>query len=143
MTIDLEIIDYDIEGAAYRDGELVDAAYLTATIRRRATIVDNAIVEHAGDPTPMRLDVSKLAESDRVSLFAAFHTLEQLVHRHALDHYMAHAASPAALEAQIARAAHAVKEHDEARRAIEAKQAELAALDEQLAKRRAQAAEQE
>ena len=127
--MDLEIIDYDVEGAAYRDGLVVDGAYLLATVRRRG----GADGSPAGDPTRLRLDVATLTAKERTALFAAFGELEAIVAEHATAHYLAQASDPKGLDATIAKAAAAAKEHEELARKLEAKRAELATLDQAIA----------
>ena len=126
--MDLEIIDYDVEGAAYRDGVVVDGAYLLATVRRRG---ENG--SPAGDPTRLRLDVATLTAKERTALFAAFGALEAIVAEHATAHYLAQASDPKGLDATIAKAAAAAKEHEELERKLEAKRTELATLDQAIA----------
>jgi len=123
--MDLEIIDYDIEGAAYKEGVVVDGSYLLATVRRRG----GADGSPAGDPTRLRLDCAALSAKERAALFAAFGALEAIVAEHATAHYLAQASDPKALDATIARAALAAKEHEELEKKLETMRAQLAALE--------------
>jgi len=146
MNPDLEIIDYDIEGAAYKDGHVVDGAYLIATVRRRAVVsdepnsADRRVLQPAGDPTKLKVPVESLSAKDKAALFAAFESLESIVAHCAENYFVAAASDAKALDARIAAADRARDEHAAHERKIAEARAELAALDEAIAKKRVEAA---
>ena len=129
MKTDLEIIDYDIEGAAFRDGDgkgpIVDGAYLTSTVKRRPSGV---LGEKPGDAVRLRIDLAALDPKVKADGLARFDALESWVKSVSTDHFVAQAASPAALDAKIAAAEAAGKARDEADEARTQKLAELAAM---------------
>lgn len=126
-----ELVKYDLMGAAWRDGHIVDAH----------AIVDVEVVLHPETPeeadAPRSLDplilphilVSSLSEEDRTALYAAWETVESIIERAARTTHAALVASPKMIDERISAATRA----DEAR-----KEAEAAAT---RAEQRARAAE--
>src|SRR5262245_3453606 len=119
--MDLEVIDYDVEGAAYRDGVVVDGAYLLATVRRRVVVDDPAlppeqrkIVSPPGEAVRLRLDLAALSSAQRAALFAAFGALEAIVKDHATTHFVSQTSDQTALDARIDAAARADRAREQA-----------------------------
>ena len=129
--MDLEIINYDVEGAAYRDGVVVDGAYLLAIVRRRAVVQDGKVTMPAGEPMPLRIDLSKLDASARGKLFDTFGTLEATVKSCCESHYAALSADPATtqqdLDTKLAAAERAERRRKDAEDALAKLDAALAA----------------
>lgn len=145
MGLDLEIIDYDLEGAAYRDGRVVDAAYLIATVRRRPIVDANRVlVQEAGDLTRIRIPVEEIDAATRAEMFDLFTRFEALVKAQSESHIVQQMADPKALERRIEAAADADRKRETAERErlrLEtehaAKLAEIAKLDAEIAGKRA------
>jgi hypothetical protein len=147
--MDLEIMNWDVEGAAYKNGAVVDGAYLVAHVRRRAEVDGQGnVVSPAGDPFEIKVPLSGVSSTNRATLFGAFGAVEAIVKTVATDHVTAQGADPKALDAKIQAADVALKQRAEAEQAkaeldaaADAKRAELAALDEQIAAKKAAAAD--
>ncbi len=129
--MDIELIDYDVEGAAYKDGVVVDGAYLLATVKRRPT--PGVLGEKPGDAVRLRIDLAGLDDKTRGRLLAAFGALEAAVLDVATAEYVAHAASPSVLDAKIDAAVRAQKDLEAAQKSLEAKHQELAEVEAKLA----------
>ena len=117
MELDLEIIDYDVHGAAYREGKVVDGAFLDTVVRRRPD----------GDAMALRIDLAALDADERAELFAAFTEIEAIVSKHAHKHFARQASDPKALDKKIAAAAQASKELAQLEAAISERKALLEA----------------
>ncbi len=140
MAIDLEILDYDLEGAAYKDGRVVDGHALHVKFKRRPTVVDGVMTEGPGDTVPDRILVSDMTPDERARLFAAFQEIEAVAMAHAQASYDRHVASPKRLDEQIGAATRAAKELEQHGKALAKKQAELAGHDAALEAKRAELA---
>jgi hypothetical protein len=134
MTTDLEIIDYDLEGAAYDGtGSVVDGAFLLAKVRRRQVVVDGAVTSPQGEVTILRLPIAEMSDKDRRKLFDAFGKLEAIVKGASEAHYAAQVSDPNALDAKISAAAIAKREKRDAEDAKALLEAELLAKRAELA----------
>jgi hypothetical protein len=156
MPVDLELVDYDVEGAA-RDasGVLVDGVYLLAHVKRREVVEPDATIpvplDDKGRPTivtdengvalrtvtpagPLtRLRIPLAGHANKSAILTAFASFEALVLANAGAAYEAEAASPEALDVKIQAAADAVA-------LVETKRREEAELDARLAAKRAELA---
>ncbi len=156
--MDLEIIDYDLEGAAYKNGVVVDGAVLLVKARRNPVTVpvdpkdpegEHKLVSPPGEVMALRLPVASLKPAERKRLFAAFTEHELVVKILIEAHYDSEVQDAKALDEKIAAAARATavtelatkeharvvaeteratKEHAALEAAIEAKRNELAEL---------------
>lgn len=143
--IELEILDYDIEGAAYNGGAVVDGAFLLATVKRRPVVdASRTLVSPPGEAVRVRVDLAGLPATTRAELFEAFGGIEGLVKDIVEADFASKASGPAALDAAIAAAdaakAKAEAAAEKARVEIDAKAREAAELDAQIATKRAELA---
>lgn len=130
-----ELVKYDLMGAAWRDGHVVDAH----------AIVDVEVTIHPETPEevnahrslePLRLPhilVSSLSEGDRTALFAAWEAVESIIERAARATHAELVASPQAIDEKISAAARADEARKEAEARAVAAEARAAAAEARLA----------